>query len=155
MPQLTDAAVRKYVALPKKRREIRDTGGTALYLIIQPKPKGTKGWAMRFRRPDGRPAKLTIGSVELSGKEPEDKPEFDGALTLRQARQLSAQIDRDRARGVDVVEYYKAPSTVRPPPPRQAPPIPSPPPPANSSLTIGPAGTSARAGGATTRGCLG
>jgi integrase len=108
MPQLTDAAVKKYVALPKKRREIRDTGGTALYLIIQPKPKGTKGWAMRFRRPDGRPAKLTIGSVELSDKEPKDEPEFGGALTLRQARQLSAQIDRERARGTDVVEYYKA-----------------------------------------------
>lgn len=32
-----------------------------LYLIVQ--PSGHKAWAVRYRRPDGKPAKLTIGAV--------------------------------------------------------------------------------------------
>jgi integrase len=108
MPKLTTAAVTKYVALPNQRREIRDTQAPSLYLIIQPKPKGTKSWALRFRRPNGQPAKLTLGRVDLSDVETVDAPTLGGALTLRQARQLANQIDRERARGIDVVEQAKA-----------------------------------------------
>jgi integrase len=43
------------------RQEIPDAGCLGLYLVIQ--PTGTKSWAVRYRRPDGKPAKLTIGSV--------------------------------------------------------------------------------------------
>jgi hypothetical protein len=107
MPLLTVAAVRKYVA-GTTRREIRDTGAPSLYLIVQPKPKGSKVWAMRFVRPDGRTAKLTLGPVELGTAEPDDDPVLGGALTLRQARQLANSIDRQRARGVDVVDERKA-----------------------------------------------
>lgn len=107
MPKLTTAAVEKYVADKTKRREIRDTLATGLYLIIQPKPRGTKSWALRFRRPDGRPAKLTLGKVDLSD-EPNDDPVIGGTLTLRQARTLASQIDRDRARGIDVIADIKA-----------------------------------------------
>src|SRR5215471_948966 len=63
---------------------------------------------MRFVRPDGRTAKLTLGPVELGTAEPDDDPVLGGALTLRQARQLANSIDRQRARGVDVVDERKA-----------------------------------------------
>jgi integrase len=108
MPVLTAAAVAKYVAHPSRRREIADSKAPALYLVIQPKPSGARSWALRFRRPDGRPAKLTLGKVDLSDAETPDEPVLGGALTLRQARQLANEIDRKRARGVDVVEEHKA-----------------------------------------------
>jgi integrase len=107
MPALTVAAVRKY-APQGRRREIRDTLAPGLYLLIQPKPKGTKSWAMRFRRPGGKPAKLTLGRVELADVEPKDEPVLGGALTLRQARQLANKIDRERARGLDVIAEHSA-----------------------------------------------
>jgi integrase len=94
--------VRKYAA-QTRRREIRDALAPGLYLVVQPKPNGTKSWAMRFRRPDGKPCKLTLGRVDLSDAETADAPTLGGALTLRQARQLANEIDRQRARGLDVV----------------------------------------------------
>jgi integrase len=108
MPVLTAAAVRKYAAHPSRRREIPDSKAPALYLVIQPNPSGAKSWALRFRRADGRPCKLTLGRVDLSDTETADEPTIGGALTLRQARELANQIDRQRARGVDVVEEQKA-----------------------------------------------
>jgi integrase len=107
MPQMTVAGVRKYTAA-SHRREIRDSLAVGLYLIIQPKPSGAKSWAMRFRRPDGRPAKLTLGRVDLSQDETADAPQLGGALTLRQARQLANEIDRRRARGQDVIAEHAA-----------------------------------------------
>jgi hypothetical protein len=65
-----------------------------LHLVIQPRPSGTKSWALRFRRPNGRSGKLTLGRVDLSGKETSDDPVMGGALTLGQARVLANQIDR-------------------------------------------------------------
>src|SRR5262245_66182834 len=107
MPVLTTAAVSKYAAQPK-RREVHDSKAPCLYLVIQPKPSGARSWAMRFRRPDGRPCKLTLGRVDFSDAETADEPVLGGALSLRQARQLANEIDRKRARGVDVVEEHKA-----------------------------------------------
>lgn len=107
MPVLTVPSVEKYRA-KAHRREISDARAPGLYLVIQPKPSGAKSWALRFRRPDGRPAKLTLGPVDLGDKETSDEPVIGGALTLRAARQLANKIDRDRARGVDVVEERKA-----------------------------------------------
>jgi integrase len=107
MPVLTAAAVAKYAADPSRRLEIPDSKAPCLYLVIQPKPSGSKSWALRFRR-NGKPAKLTLGRVDLSDREPSDEPALGGALTLRQARQLANEIDRKRARGVDVVEEHKA-----------------------------------------------
>ena len=106
MPKLSVAAVEKYKP-GAARREIRDSLAPGLHLIIQPKPSGAKSWALRFRRPDGRPAKLTLGRVDLDDKETSDEPVIGGALTLRQARELANQIDRKRARGLDVVEEYQ------------------------------------------------
>jgi integrase len=107
MPMLTDAAVRKYGSA-NERREISDTRAPGLRLIIQPRPSGAKSWAIRLRRPDGRTAKLTLGSVDLSEQENDEEPVLGGPLTLRAARQLANKIDRDRARGIDVIEEYKA-----------------------------------------------
>ena len=62
---------------------------------------------MRFRKPDGRPAKLTLGPVDLSS-ESTDAPVIGGPLTLPQARELAAAINRRRARGEDVIADIKA-----------------------------------------------
>ncbi len=105
MPKLTVAAVLKY-APGTARREIRDSLAPGLYLVIQPKPSGSKSWALRFRRPNGDPAKLTLGCV--ADAETSDEPVLGGALSLRQARELANKIDRQRATGVDVVEEIKA-----------------------------------------------
>jgi integrase len=104
MPALTVAAVRKYAA-GAKRREIRDTLAPALHLVVQ--TSGHKSWCMRFRRPGGKSGKITLGRVELDS-ETADEPVLGGALTLRQARELANKIDRQRARGIDVVEEHRA-----------------------------------------------
>jgi integrase len=102
--KLTSAAVEKYKP-SKARREIADTT-TGLHLVVQ--VSGTKSWALRFRRPDGRPAKLTLGSVVTGEGETTDAPILGGPLTLMQARELANQLHRQRARGVDVVAQYAA-----------------------------------------------
>jgi integrase len=102
--KLTTAAVLKYA--PKgERREIGDTT-TGLVLVIQ--PSGAKSWAMRFRRPSGVAAKLTLGPLDASDRETLDDPVLGAPLTLGQARELANRINRERARGIDVVEHYKA-----------------------------------------------
>ena len=84
----------------KVRREIRDGGCAGLYLIIQ--PSGAKSWALRFRRPGGTTAKLTLGGVDL-GKETKSEPVLGAPLTLAGARQLATELHRQRAMGKDVV----------------------------------------------------
>ena len=79
-----------------ERQEIRDELTRGLHLIIQPLPTGTKSWALRFRRPDGKPAKLTLGSVDVSARKSADKPVIGGTLTLGEARVLAAQTDNER-----------------------------------------------------------
>jgi len=106
MPKLTALGVVGYRA-QDRRLEIPDERAPGLYLIIQPRPSAHKSWALRFRR-NGKPAKLTLGDVYLSGKEPADEPVLGGALTLRQARELANKLDRERARGIDVIAEHKA-----------------------------------------------
>ena len=105
MPVLTAISVLKYRP-QKARREIPDDRARGLFLIVQ--PSGAKSWAVRLRRPNGAPAKLTLGKVDLAETETSDAPVFGGALTLGQARELATQIDRRRARGEDVVAQYQA-----------------------------------------------
>ena len=102
---LTATAVRK-LRPGSIRREIPDAGARGLILVIQ--PSGVKSWAMRFRRPDGRHAKLTLGRADLIGKEIEGGPVLGGPLTLPAARQLAADIHRQRAMGRDVVADAKS-----------------------------------------------
>ena len=97
---LTAAAVIKL--LPgKKRLEIPDAGCPGLRLIVQ--STGHKSFALRFRRPDGRPGKLTLGPVDLTGTETPDEPVIGGPLTLAAARKLAADFQRQRAFGRDVI----------------------------------------------------
>src|SRR5271155_4203608 len=97
---LTAVAVKNYRP-GKARREIPDGGCSGLSLFIQ--ASGHRSWAMRFRRPNGKPAKLTLGPIDLSGQEAESEPVLDSPLTLASARRLAAGIHRQRAMGHDVV----------------------------------------------------
>ncbi|MET4180699.1 integrase [Bradyrhizobium sp. JR7.2] len=96
---LTAAAVKRYRA-DKKRREIPDGGCPGLHLIVQ--PTGAKSWALRYRRPDNRTAKLLLGSVfEREGKEPDTPPVIGGHLTLAAAHRLVAELRHQIAQGRD------------------------------------------------------
>ena len=104
---LTAVAVKNYRP-GKERREIRDGGCAGLHLVIQPQPSGAKSWALRFRRPSGKPAKLTLGPVDLSGSEVASQPVLGMPLTLASARRLAADIHHQRATGRDVVADHEA-----------------------------------------------
>ena len=102
--ELTAAAVEKYKA-GKQRRRIRDAKAQSLFLVIE--PSGHKSFQMRFRRPNGKPGKLTLGPVH-SGKELKGEPQIGMPLTLASARQLTAEVHRRRALGEDVIADHKA-----------------------------------------------
>jgi integrase len=102
---LTAAAVAKFRPTAQ-RREIRDGGASGLYLVVQ--PSGAKSWAMRFRRPSGKSAKLHLGTVDLSGRESSAEPQIGVPLTLAAARQLAAEVGRQRLRGIDPAAEHLA-----------------------------------------------
>jgi integrase len=86
----------------KDRLEIPDAGCPGLYFVIQ--PSGAKGWALRYRRPDGRPAKLVLGSVfakSPEAKEPDTAPSIGGHLTLAAAHRLVTALRHEIAQGRD------------------------------------------------------
>jgi integrase len=99
---LTAAAVAR-LKPGHQRLEIKGAAAPSLYLVIQPEPSGSKSWAMRFRRPDGQRAKLTLGPVDLSGQETTGEPTIGMPLSLSAARRLAADVQRQRALGRDVV----------------------------------------------------
>ncbi|HEU5274704.1 MAG TPA: integrase arm-type DNA-binding domain-containing protein, partial [Xanthobacteraceae bacterium] len=100
---LTDAGIRKLRG-QKQRYEKHDKNG--LYLVIQ--PSGAKSWALRYRRPNGKPAKLTLGPLDLSDQEPEGTPVIGAPLSLLSARALATEQSRQRARGVDIAAKHIA-----------------------------------------------
>lgn len=111
MPVLTPISVQNYKPDATRRREIPDSKAQGLYLVIQPKPSGRKSWAVRLRRVVNgkiKTAKITLGRVDDPEVEPTDDPVQGAALTLLQARALANEIDRKRARGIDVVAETKA-----------------------------------------------
>jgi integrase len=101
MPKLTPASVEKHKPNKHQRREIPDAACPGLYLIIQ--TSGSKSFAMRFRGPTGRHQKLTLGRLDLTGHEAPDDPILGAPLTLLSARRLASEINRQRARRMDVV----------------------------------------------------
>jgi len=103
---LTAAAVKKYAPHPGQRRIIRDAGARSLFLVIT--PSGHKSWLMRFRTTGGRIGKLVLGPVDLSGRELTGDPAAGQPLTLAAARQLAAEVLRQRALGHDPVADHKA-----------------------------------------------
>jgi integrase len=97
---LTAAAVRQFRPGPE-RREIPDGGAPGLRLVVH--PSGARSWIMRFRRPDGFSAKLTLGTADVVGEESEGEPSIGGHLTLVAARRLAAEVNRQRALGRDPI----------------------------------------------------
>lgn len=82
------------------RREIPDAGCPGLYLVIQ--PSGSKSWALRFRRPSGKTAKLVLGSVYTAPiHEPDTPPTIGGHLTLAAAHRLATELRHQIALGRD------------------------------------------------------
>jgi integrase len=104
---LTAAAVRLAKA-SHDRREIPDGGCVGLNLVVQ--PSGAKSWALRFRRPDGRPAKLTLGSVFANDRqtEPNTAPIIGDHLTLAAARRLVGELRHEIAQGRDPAAIHLA-----------------------------------------------
>ncbi len=101
---LTAAAVARFRA-GKDRREISD-GTSGLRLVIF--PSGAKSWAIRFRRPNGKSAKLTLGSCDDNGSEGTQEPVIGGHLSLAAARRLAAETRRQLALGRDPAAAYLA-----------------------------------------------
>ena len=97
---LTTVAV-KSIRPTDRRQEIRDGSTQGLYLVVE--KSGSKSWALRFRQPSGCPAKLTLGRVDFSGQEISGPLAIGMPLSLSGARQLAAQVWRDRLMGKDVV----------------------------------------------------
>jgi integrase len=103
--KLTAAAIGRYRPAAK-RREIADAGCPGLRLIVQ--PSGALSFALRFRKPNGVQAKLTLGPYDSTGEELKGDPVIGQPLTLAAARALATAINRERARGIDVVSERKA-----------------------------------------------
>ena len=102
---LTDAAIRKYRAGPERRR-FRDGGARSLFLVVE--PSGFKAFEMRFRRVGGKISKIRLGPFDPTGQELEGAPQVGQPLSLAAARQLAAEVLRQRALGADVVGDNKA-----------------------------------------------
>jgi integrase len=81
------------------RRELPDAACPGLHLAIE--PSGSKRWALRYRRPDGRSARLVLGSVHVADQEPATEPVIGGHLTLASARRLVAMLRHEIAQGRD------------------------------------------------------
>src|SRR5262245_53749283 len=92
MPKRTALDLAHKLKPGPERRIIRDS--EALFLVVQ--PSGHASWMMRFRGPSGKPSKMVLGSVDLQA-EITGQPVIGMPLTQRAARQLAAEILRQRA----------------------------------------------------------
>ena len=88
------------------RRRIRDLGSQSLFLIVE--VTGRKSWQMRIRRPGGKIGKITLGPVHIGDEPTEEKPEIGMPLTLSAARQLAAEVHRQRSLKRDVIADERA-----------------------------------------------
>jgi integrase len=104
----TDLGIRKLALKPKQRLELPDLGAQGLYVCVQ--PSGAKSFAMRFRRPDGRNARLVLGNFDPTPRDPhpKDKLQIGASLTLVEARMLASRVHLERANGADVISDRKA-----------------------------------------------
>ena len=105
MAKTLTAAGIKSLRPTSQRQEIKDGASVGLYLILQ--PSGHRSFALRFRRPDGRPAKMALGPFDPT-TESDGDPVIGAPLTLAGARRLAADLNRERARGKDIVADRKA-----------------------------------------------
>src|SRR5262245_30797203 len=89
------------------KRQYVHTGMESLYVIVQPAPSKHKSWALIFRRPGGKLAKIVLGSVDLF-TEIKGDPVVGMPLTLKAAHQLTAKMMRERKLGRDLIADHKA-----------------------------------------------
>jgi hypothetical protein len=73
-----------------KRQEIKDGAAVGLYLVVQ--PSGHKSFAVRFRSPSGRMAKIVLGPFDPTG-EGDGDPVIGAPLTGRGA-EVAADLTR-------------------------------------------------------------
>jgi integrase len=96
---LTDAAIRKLKPKRGERRELPDSC-PGLYLAVY--ESGIKSFTLRYKRPGGgKSVRMTLGRFDPTGHEVDGEPKVGDPLTLRSARLLVAQLQRDRKRGKD------------------------------------------------------
>ena len=100
----TDAAIRSFAPSRDGVREISEAASSLRLLVW---PSGRKSFAMRFRRPDGKAAKLTLGTF-APGAEIAGAPVVGQLLSLAAARELLAVVQRQRKLGIDVVNENRA-----------------------------------------------
>ena len=104
---LTAQAVAKMRVSGNLPREIPDAAAPGLYLIIY--PSGKKSWALRFRRPDRRTAKIVLGSVStINDANRDPNPVIGGHLTLAGARRLVGALKHNIAMGKDPAADHQA-----------------------------------------------
>jgi hypothetical protein len=95
---LTATAV-KNARPAQARRDIPDAACPGLNLRVE--PSGSKRWTLRYRRPDGRSARLMLGSVYAANQEPATEQVIGGHMTLAGARRLVATLQHEIALGRD------------------------------------------------------
>ncbi len=93
---LTAAAVAK-IRFAAARVEVPDGACPGLNLTVH--PTGRKTWALRYRRPDGRSAKLVLGTAHAESCDA--PPVIGGHLNLASARALAARLRHEIAMGRD------------------------------------------------------
>jgi integrase len=104
---LTAQAVSKLKCTGALPLEVPDAQAPGLYLVIY--PSGKKSWALRFRRPDRRPAKLVLGSVSTVADDKRDPdPVVGGHLTLAAARRLAGALKHQIATGKDPAANHQS-----------------------------------------------
>jgi integrase len=97
---LTAPTVAKMKCAGSLPREVPDAQAPGLHLVLY--PSGKKSWALRFRRPDRRTAKLVLGSVSTAADNKSDPdPVVGGHLTLAAARRLAGALRHQIAIGQD------------------------------------------------------
>jgi integrase len=115
---LTDAGIRKLKPKPGERPEYPDAACSGLYLSVY--ESGIKSFVMRYKRGGGKSVRLTLGRFDPTGHEHDGEPQIGDPLSLHAARQICAQLQRDRKRGKDpaserrlsrALEVQKADST--------------------------------------------
>jgi integrase len=104
---LTAQAVAKMSA-GDARREVPDAGCPGLYVVLNPGSE-RKSFALRYRRPDRRPAKLTLGTFNAHADAKGDaEPVIGGHLTLAAARRLAGALKHRVALGGDPAAEHRA-----------------------------------------------
>jgi integrase len=105
VPRLSDAAIRKYVPDPNKRRLIKDNAARGLLLVVH--PSGARSFMMRFRQ-GAKIAQIVLGPLYTGTEELSGDPVIGMPQSLSSARQLAAEVLRARAQGRDPVAEYRA-----------------------------------------------